>query len=159
MISVYNTLIQFAIECYPEHIQLVDSVLQFCIESIHNCDEYAFILSIFSSIQTVGIWMKFQRNFTQISRLSHSLPKRGVKPKAVKAIINLLHTPLKRYRNILKVLSLTYYGGIIEALQWEDKKRIAVDIVQVIHQPILFILFIHSFIHSFIAFIHSFSFT
>jgi len=93
MISVLDTLVHFAIDCYPENIQLVDNVLKECLELI-------------------------------------ILPGEALSPKAVKATIALLHTPLKGYNNILKVLALTHYGEIMNMLKWPDKKRVAVDIIQ-----------------------------
>lgn len=39
-IAVFDALNQLAIQCYPEHVQLVDSVLDKCLEMINLPGEY-----------------------------------------------------------------------------------------------------------------------
>jgi len=53
-----------------------------------------------------------------------------VKPAVVKQILRLLQIPLDVYKNILTVLKLTEYTKLISNLNYENRKRVALDITK-----------------------------
>jgi len=54
----------------------------------------------------------------------------ATKPSVVKQILNLLNTPLDTYKNILTVLRLKNYHLVIEFLNYESRKRVALSITR-----------------------------
>eukprot|EP01119_Soliformovum_irregulare_P001205 TRINITY_DN10924_c1_g1_i1.p1 TRINITY_DN10924_c1_g1~~TRINITY_DN10924_c1_g1_i1.p1 ORF type:complete len:819 (+),score=306.82 TRINITY_DN10924_c1_g1_i1:210-2459(+) len=53
-----------------------------------------------------------------------------VKPAVVKQILRLLQIPLDVYKNILTVLKLSEYTKLISNLNYENRKRVALDITK-----------------------------
>ena len=45
--------------------------------------------------------------------------------------MRLLHIPLSTYKNVLTILKLENYSKVIATLKYQDRKKVAVDIVQV----------------------------
>lgn len=52
------------------------------------------------------------------------------KPSCVKQILKLLQTPLDTYKNILTVLKLDHFPKVIAFLGYDNRKRVAVDIIK-----------------------------
>jgi hypothetical protein len=50
------------------------------------------------------------------------------KPSAVKQMISLLTIPLENYKNVLTVLKLTNYKKLIDYLNYESRKKVAISI-------------------------------
>ena len=50
------------------------------------------------------------------------------KPSAVKQMISLLTIPLENYKNVLTVLKLTNYKKLIDYLNYDSRKKVAISI-------------------------------